>query len=76
MDWAGWVGSLTGLLGAILLAANASWSRWGWAAFLVSNVAWISFGVQTRTWSLVLMQAGFMATSMTGLYRWFNKEKS
>ncbi|WP_245538816.1 hypothetical protein [Thiobacillus denitrificans] len=65
-----WFGSLTGLLGAGLLALNADFSGWGFAAFLVSNFAWIAFGVMSKSWGLVTMQVGFTATSILGMYRW------
>lgn len=67
-----WGGAATGLLGAGLLALNhPSWSRWGFVAFLASNMMWISFGVATSAWGLVAMQVGFTATSLVGIYRWF-----
>ncbi len=65
-----WAGCATGLLGAWLLALNNRLSGWGFAAFLVSNVLWIAFGVATGAAGLVVMQVGFTATSLLGMYRW------
>jgi hypothetical protein len=65
-----WAGCATGLLGAWLLALNNRLSGWGFAAFLVSNVLWIAFGVATGATGLVVMQVGFTATSLLGVYRW------
>lgn len=65
-----WFGSLTGLVGAGVLAMHTDYSGWGFAAFLVSNIAWIAFGVMGKSWGLVTMQIGFTATSIVGLYRW------
>lgn len=67
-----WFGSLTGLIGAAILALNTSFSGWGFAAFLASNFAWIAFGLANRSWGLVTMQVGFTATSILGMYRWLS----
>jgi len=65
-----WSGTLTGLAGAALLAANRHWSGWGFAAFLVSNVFWMIFALMTHAYGLALMQVGFLLTSIVGLFRW------
>lgn len=65
-----WLGSITGLAGAGLLALNSDISGYGFWLFLLSNIAWLTFGVRTRTWSLVLMQVGFAATSVVGINNW------
>ena len=65
-----WFGSLTGLAGAAMLASNTVISPYGWVMFFLSNIAWISHGVKTKTWALVLMQTGFIVTSTVGIVRW------
>lgn len=65
-----WSGSLTGLIGAALLATNSRYSGWGFVSFLLSNFAWGWYGLITQTHGIWLMQAGFMATSLLGLWRW------
>lgn len=65
-----WVGSLVGMFGAFVLAANEPWSGYGWLAFFVSNIAWIRFAVLTKTRSLLLMQMGFLITTIIGICRW------
>ena len=65
-----WIGSALGLGGAALLAANTTGSEYGWLLFLLSNAAWIIYGVKNKTWSLVTMQVGFTGTSMLGIVRW------
>jgi nicotinamide riboside transporter PnuC len=66
-----WAASLSGLVGAILLALNVQISRWGWVLFLFSNVLFIAFAVQTGLHGILLMQLGFMATSLLGIYRYW-----
>lgn len=65
-----WGGAIFGLLGSVLLASHSPVSGYGFIAFLVSNMLWLSFGLRTRTWGLVAMQTGFTATSMVGIMRW------
>lgn len=65
-----WSGSLSGLAGAALLAAKTPIAGYGFVAFLASNVGWICYGIRTRTWSLVVMQVGFTATSLLGIKNW------
>lgn len=65
-----WLGSLTGLIGAALLALNSAISGYGFVAFLLSNLCWIAFGIRTRSRPMIAMQVGFTATSVLGMYRW------
>ena len=69
--WLDWGGCALGLLGAFLLATNTRLSRWGWVAFLISNVAWILYAIATGAWALLIQQAGFTVTSLIGLRQWF-----
>jgi uncharacterized membrane protein YhhN len=66
-----WLGCATGLLGAGLLALKRPCSRWGFVSFLISNFCWIGYGYITHTSSIVLMQLGFTATSLVGVWSWF-----
>ena len=68
-----WTGCAFGLLGALLLAINCRFSRWGWVAFLLSNVAWIAYSVLIGAQGLLLQQMGFTITSLIGLRQWFFK---
>lgn len=65
-----WIGCITGLSGAAILAANRPYSGWGFALFLTSNVNWIVFGLMSHASALVVMQLGFTATSLMGVWKW------
>lgn len=67
-----WAGSLFGLMGAFLLARHDAWSGYGFVAFLISNGCWIYFGIRTKTYGLLVMQAGFTLTSILGIQRWLS----
>lgn len=64
-----WGGAIAGLIGALLLAINNKWSKWGWVAFLAANflIAGYAMGIGAR--GLLVQQVGFIATSCLGLYR-------
>lgn len=64
-----WFGCLAGLLGAFLLATHSRYSRYGWIAFFVANLAMIAFALMIERYGLLLQQVGFVATSLLGLSR-------
>ena len=70
-----WMGSCLGLAGAGLLSLNVKASRFGWLLFLLSNMAWIVYGIRTEAQGLVVMQIGFTFTSLVGVYRWLATSK-
>lgn len=65
-----WIGSVTGVAGALALAVNLRWSGIGWLLFLASNFCWMGYALQQRTRSMLLMQSVFTITSLIGVYRW------
>lgn len=71
-----WLGSVTGVLGALLLALNNKASGYGFVLFLVSNVFWLAFGLMSGLTSMVVMQSVFTVTSLIGIYRWLIAAKA
>ena len=65
-----WSGTITGIAGAALLAFNIPISGWGWVLFAVSALAWPTAGLVMRENSLVMLQGGFLAVDLIGIYRW------
>ncbi|PIQ12148.1 MAG: hypothetical protein COW70_10945 [Hydrogenophilales bacterium CG18_big_fil_WC_8_21_14_2_50_58_12] len=70
-----WFGCITGVLGAAMLAANNRWSGYGFVLFLISNVAWIGFGIMSHAYGLVSMQGVFTITSVIGIWQWIIQPK-
>lgn len=64
------LGSIFGVLGALLLALPAM-PGWGFAAFAVSNVAWLAASAWQRQWPLHLQQWVFLGCSVLGLWNWW-----
>jgi hypothetical protein len=70
-----WIACFAGLLGSALLAMNNRYSKWGFVAFLASNVLWFSYGWDKQVWGLVTMQIGFTVTSVVGIKTWFSPSR-
>ena len=65
-----WAGCATALAGSLLLALHATFSGWGFVVYLISNASWTAFAILSRTWGIFVMQVGFTATSLVGVWRW------
>jgi len=65
-----WVGTTTGVLGALILALNIPLSGWGWTLFLVSSLTWTLAGAVMRDLSLVVLQFAFVVVDLIGVWRW------
>lgn len=66
-----WLAAAFGVAGALILAVPGVDPKWGFAAFLVSNLGWLAFGTKKRHWGLVAQQAVFLITSLIGLWNWW-----
>ncbi|WP_420993052.1 nicotinamide mononucleotide transporter [Cupriavidus sp. 30B13] len=64
-----WSGCALAMSGSLLVALHNKASRWGWIAYLCSNLVWSVFALVTGTYGLFVQQLGFTATSIYGLYR-------
>lgn len=66
-----WIGSLYGVLGALMISTNTRVSPWGWWLFLVSSLSLCCYAVLAQAWGLLLLNGCFVATNVTGLIRWW-----
>lgn len=62
-----WFASLTALLGAFMVASNSVLTPYGFFAYLASNAGWLVVGLVTRSRPMVLMQMGFIASTVFGV---------
>ncbi|MDP2027498.1 hypothetical protein [Sulfuriferula sp.] len=69
IDFLEWSGAIAGLAGAFLLATHTRFSRYGWLAFLVANLALVGFALGIGRYGLLVQQLGFTVTTLLGLYR-------
>ena len=65
-----WIGTATGVTGAVLIALNIGAVAAGFALFLISSVLWGAVGWIHREPSLVVLQGAFTAINVLGIYRW------
>jgi hypothetical protein len=65
-----WAGCAFGVAGSLALALKVKRSGWGFVLYLVSNGAWLAFGLATGVYGLALQHAAFTATSALGVWRW------
>ena len=65
-----WIGTATGVAGAILVALNLGIVVYGFALFLVSSVLWCGIGLIQREPSLVVLQGAFTVVNVLGLWGW------
>ena len=70
-----WSGCVLGVLGSFLLARNDTQSGWGFAAYLVSNGAWLAYGIASETNALIVQNLIFTLISGFGIWRWFIKPR-
>lgn len=71
MAIAKWLGTFTGVAGAIIIAMNVGMVVYGFALFLISSVLWCLAGLVQREASLVVLQGTFTVINVIGIWRWF-----
>jgi nicotinamide riboside transporter PnuC len=73
MTWiqcAEWIGAAVGIIGAIAIALNVSWSKWGFVLFLISNILIGVYAYAANATGVLVMQVVYAAINVVGLYRW------
>ncbi|WP_130472385.1 nicotinamide mononucleotide transporter [Candidatus Magnetaquicoccus inordinatus] len=65
-----WIGTTTGVVGALLVAMNIPQSGYGFLLFLVSSISWFIAAYRMREISLMILQAVFTVINLVGVWRW------
>ncbi|MBF0186280.1 MAG: nicotinamide mononucleotide transporter [Magnetococcales bacterium] len=65
-----WLGTTTGVAGALLVAMNIPQSGYGFLLFLVSSISWFIAAYRMREISLMILQAVFTVINLVGVWRW------
>jgi nicotinamide riboside transporter PnuC len=66
----GWIGSICGIAGAILLSLNLSFSGYGYLFYLLSSFALIVWAVIAKAKHTLVMQLCFCVINFIGVYNW------
>lgn len=67
----GWLGTVTGITGALLVALNIDEVFTGYLFFMASAISWVIQATKNNDKSLVLLNAVFVCVNALGLYNWF-----
>lgn len=65
-----WLGSLTGIAGALMMACNSKASPWAYPVWLCASVSMLVFALYDQLSGLALQQAVFTFINTLGLWRW------
>ncbi len=65
-----WLGSLSGIGGALLMAANTRISGLAYPLWVVSSVSLLAFACLQDHGGLALQQSFFLAINVVGVWRW------
>jgi hypothetical protein len=65
-----WIGTVTGIAGALLIALHIGAVGLGFVLFAISSSFWAFAGWVQRDLSLVTLQAVFLVIDAVGIYRW------
>ncbi len=65
-----WIGTATGVAGALLIALDVGAVGWGFVLFAVSSALWALAGWVQREPSLVTLQVVFLAIDAVGVWSW------
>lgn len=65
-----WIGTLTGVAGALIIALNLGVVVFWFALFLVWSVLWSAAGWIQREPRLVVLQGTFTIINVVGIWRW------
>jgi len=64
-------GSLLSVIGAITVASNSKYSKWGFVVFAVSNFLLGGWAYLTDAVGVLLMSLSFLCINMYGIIKWF-----
>lgn len=67
----GWIGTITGIIGSLLLAFNFEYSKYGYFFFTISAICWVKQGIKNSDNSLILLNTVFIGINALGIYLWF-----
>jgi len=65
-----WFGSITGIIGAFMLALNNDYSMYGYIFFILSSLALTYSFYCDKITSMLLQQFIFLTINCIGAYKW------
>ena len=65
-----WTGTVGGIAGAFLVAANLPLSGWGYVPFLAGSLALVGWGLLIAEPAVWILNAVFTVANLFGIWRW------
>jgi len=65
-----WVGTVSGVIGALMLALHVPCSDFGFLFHLLSSSSWIFAGLRARNAAIWTLNASFLAINLLAISRW------
>ena len=70
IDWIQWPAFAASVAAAYLVASNSQARRnTGFWIFLLSNVLWVAWGLDSRAWALIGLQVCLAVLNIRGLFK-------
>ncbi|ABK44435.1 hypothetical protein Mmc1_1927 [Magnetococcus marinus MC-1] len=66
-----WIGTLTGIAAALLIALNISISKYAFFLYLTSAITWAIAAYRMQDRPLYYLQVTFVMVNMVAIWRWF-----
>jgi hypothetical protein len=64
-------GSISGIVGAWLIAFKCRYSRWAFFVYLCSNACWMVFALAEHRFWMLIQMIGFAASSFVGIWNYW-----
>ena len=66
------LGSITAILGALIIALNLNVNYFGFMLFLISNLFWIKFSFEEKNKNIFVMNLVFALINIIGIYSYLS----
>ena len=63
----GWVGTVMGMIGSMLVALNNGMQDFGYSCFLVGSVAWLYVSIKDKNSAAIIQWIFFLVCNIVGL---------
>lgn len=70
MDWVEWLGAISGIGGAVIIALNIGIVGYGYLVFSVSTICYLYVGWKLKRMPLLIMNIIFAGINILGIWRW------
>lgn len=67
-----WIGTMAGILGSVLVAANNGFQVFGYIAFLTGSIAWLYSSVDSKDKAGIVQWAFFSIVNFWGIINYVN----